>query len=198
MKQSKKENIIGSVWSFDYDYVSHVVHVEEAFTSDECEKIIKYGNSFKNKKGIVLSDEQDVRKSNISWLGLCDESRWIFERLANIIKDFNNQYFKFDLFGITEALQFTHYKHPDGKYQAHLDKIFGGTVRKLSAVVQLSDPKKYKGGDLLLHQGPKPMIVNKSQGYVTLFPSYTLHEVRPVTKGERYSLVCWVSGKPFR
>jgi len=198
MKKNKKENIIASTWLFDYDHVSHVVHVEDAFTPEECKKIIEYGNTFKNKKGIVLSNDQEVRKSNISWLGLCDESKWFFERLSNIIRDFNNQYFKFDLYGITEAMQFTHYKYPDGKYEAHLDKIYNGVVRKLSAVLQLSDPSKYNGGDLLLHQGPKPMIVNKKQGYLTLFPSYTLHEVRPITKGERYSLVCWVNGKPFK
>ena len=35
------------------------------------------------------------------------------------------------------------------------------------------------------------------QGKLIMFPSYVLHEVKPVTKGERNSLVCWVTGKPF-
>ena len=30
------------------------------------------------------------------------------------------------------------------------------------------------------------------------FPSYVLHEVQPVTKGTRYSLVAWAAGKPFK
>ena len=64
--------------------------------------------------------------------------------------------------------------------------------------MQLTNPNEYSGGELWLHQGPEPMIIEKHQGQLTLFPSYTLHEVRPVTKGERYSLVCWVNGKPFR
>lgn len=29
-------------------------------------------------------------------------------------------------------------------------------------------------------------------------PSYTLHEVKPITKGERNSLVAWVTGKQFK
>ena len=99
---------------FDFDHVSHVVHVQEAFTPEECKKIISYGNTFKTKKGIVLSPDQQVRKSNIAWLGMCEESRWFYERIARIVTDFNNQYFKFDLNGIIEAIQFTHYKHPDG------------------------------------------------------------------------------------
>jgi PKHD-type hydroxylase len=40
--------------------------------------------------------------------------------------------------------------------------------------------------------------MDKAQGTLILFPSYTLHEVMPVTKGERNSLVSWVTGKPFK
>jgi predicted 2-oxoglutarate/Fe(II)-dependent dioxygenase YbiX len=31
-----------------------------------------------------------------------------------------------------------------------------------------------------------------------MFPSYVLHEVTPVTKGERNSLVAWISGDNFK
>ena len=31
-----------------------------------------------------------------------------------------------------------------------------------------------------------------------VFPSYVLHEVCPVTRGTRYSLVSWVTGAPFK
>ena len=40
--------------------------------------------------------------------------------------------------------------------------------------------------------------MKNKQGDLILFPSYTLHEVKPVTKGERNSLVAWVTGKPFK
>jgi len=40
--------------------------------------------------------------------------------------------------------------------------------------------------------------MKKEQGTLILFPSYTLHEVKPVTKGERNSLVSWVTGKQFK
>lgn len=198
MAKNKKQPNIVSSWLFYNDHVNHMVIVEEAFTEEECNKIIKYGNSFKNQKGTVGGKDQTVRKSNVVWLGLENESDWLYKRLSNIIQDMNEQYFKFDLTGITESIQFTHYKNPDGKYEAHLDKLFQSTVRKLSLVLQLSDPNKYEGGDLLLHQGPRPNVIKKAQGNLVIFPSYTLHEVTPVTKGERYSLVVWVNGRPFR
>jgi predicted 2-oxoglutarate/Fe(II)-dependent dioxygenase YbiX len=37
--------------------------------------------------------------------------------------------------------------------------------------------------------------MKKEQGDLILFPSYILHEVKPVTKGERNSFVSWVNWK---
>ena len=41
-------------------------------------------------------------------------------------------------------------------------------------------------------------VMDKAQGTLVIFPSYVLHEVMPVTKSERNSLVTWVTGKQFR
>ena len=40
--------------------------------------------------------------------------------------------------------------------------------------------------------------VEKEKGLVTIFPSYMLHRVTPVTKGIRKSLVLWVGGCQFK
>ena len=40
--------------------------------------------------------------------------------------------------------------------------------------------------------------MDKKQGTLIMFPSYVLHEVKPVTKGERNSLVTWVTGNQFK
>ena len=37
-------------------------------------------------------------------------------------------------------------------------------------------------------------VAKKDKGTITFFPSHVLHEVTPVTKGTRYSLVSWVQG----
>ena len=36
------------------------------------------------------------------------------------------------------------------------------------------------------------------KGSIIVFPSYVLHQVKPVTAGLRYSLVVWTLGYPFR
>ena len=68
----------------------------------------------------------------------------------------------------------------------------------MSLSVQLSDPKDYKGGDLILHTSENKTVMSKEQGMLILFPSYTLHEVKKITKGERNSLVGWITGDPFK
>ena len=39
--------------------------------------------------------------------------------------------------------------------------------------------------------------MKKEQGCLIVFPSYVLHEVTPIIKGERNSLVVWTTGKSF-
>jgi PKHD-type hydroxylase len=68
----------------------------------------------------------------------------------------------------------------------------------LSVSIQLTDPSEYEGGDLYLYDEDKGMLMNKSQGTLILFPSFVLHEVTPITKGERNSLVAWITGPNFK
>jgi len=49
-----------------------------------------------------------------------------------------------------------------------------------------------------LYNDDKGELMDKTQGTLILFPSYVLHEVMPVTKGTRNSLVTWVTGKQFK
>ena len=69
--------------------------------------------------------------------------------------------------------------------------------RKISIVVQLSDPLEYEGGELQISDGGTNRVCEKTKGTIIIFPSYLLHRVTPVTKGTRRSLVLWVTGPPF-
>ena len=79
-----------------------------------------------------------------------------------------------------------------------IDKCKDRIIRKLSLSIQLSDPSSYEGGELVLYVGEEGITVPKEQGKLIAFPSFTLHEVKPVTKGERYSLVAWITGPQFK
>ena len=80
-----------------------------------------------------------------------------------------------------------------------------GKIRKLSMTLNLSDPNDYEGGYLMFDLGEhQPDSKNnkmeeiKKRGSLIIFPSFLYHQVSPVTKGTRHSLVCWILGAPFK
>jgi PKHD-type hydroxylase len=118
--------------------------------------------------------------------------------LGHIASSLNAQYYRFDLTGFGEPIQLTNYDQSEqGMYGWHQD-YGGGTSRKLSLVLQLTDPSQYEGGNLQVLTSGQPQTVRKQRGLVAAFPSYVLHQVTPVMSGNRQSLVAWVSGPAFK
>lgn len=186
---------------FERDEVEPYAFVNRLFTPNECNKIIEYATKNADEKDATVNHDKvklDRRDSKLCWLYPEDESKWIFEKIAYAITHLNDHYFKFDIYGLGEGLQFTTYKAPSGFYGKHLDRMYGYLVRKLSVSILLTDPAEFEGGDLCFHFDNEPKIMKKEQGMLYMFPSWTLHEVTPITQGERTSLVCWANGKPFR
>lgn len=70
--------------------------------------------------------------------------------------------------------------------------------RKLSYIIQLSDPKSYEGGDLEIWNVPIPGDVLRQQGTIIVFPAYSLHRMTPVTKGQKHYIAGWIHGNNFR
>ena len=181
------------------NYIPLYCYIKKVFTQDECKIISSIKNKIELKKGVVKNQKefQKIRKSDVYWLENNEEYSWVYDKINDCIQELNNKYFKFNIDSM-EFIQFTNYKAPSGKYGKHIDCITDHVVRKLSFVVQITDPKKYKGGDLCLYDGEQPQKMNKDQGDFICFPSYVLHEVEPITKGERNSLVGWVGGENFK
>ena len=80
-----------------------------------------------------------------------------------------------------------------------------GKVRKLSVTINLNKPGEYEGGNLKFDFGPHAETKRfheveeiRPQGSIIVFPSYVHHQVTPVTKGTRYSMVLWSLGQPFK
>jgi len=104
--------------------------------------------------------------------------------------------------GITEEIWYPEKKLPP--YYT-MDEKMVGKVRKISLTINLNFPGEYEGGNLKFDFGPhtdkeryKECTEMRPQGSIILFPSYVHHQVTPVTKGTRYSLVLWTLGDPFK
>ncbi len=190
-------------WWLDMSDMEFYAWYDKIFSDDELNLLEELFSDHDLRLGEIQDSNitaTDIRNSNIEFIESSDEMyKWIFQRLTGIINDANEKFFKFELNRI-ETLQYTVY-NTGQFYKDHLDlgyKNPNQAVRKLSFTVQLTDPSKYKGGDLLLKHGTEPEIAKRERGAITFFPSYILHEVTPVTEGVRKSLVGWVTGPRWR
>ena len=173
------------------------------FNDSECSSVKEYCNFLILNRAKIftyegLKEVKDYRSSDISHIEYNDQTRFIYEKFGHATNS-ANKIWDFDISGMLENIQYTRYKGDEaGKYAAHIDLGKKVSHRKISIILQLSDPSEYEGGDFLIWVGKDPIVLPKEKGTVICFPSYILHEVKPITKGVRESLVCWVSGPPFR
>lgn len=178
---------------------------EDAFTEEELDILQRLVLEQKGRATVGTGDMPDnevgkIRRSNVGWLSKTKEQAWVYEKLERVVTQLNANFYQFDLTGFGEALQLTNYSSDEqGMYRWHQD--FGGrnsVSRKLSLVLQLSHPSDYEGGNLQILTSGEPTTIDKKRGLITVFPSWTLHQVTPVTKGTRQTLVTWISGPQFK
>ncbi len=174
------------------------------FSAAECDRIVEIGTRQTQRAGGLMRPAPGVpteqkRKSDVAWIEPGPESEFIFDRLERIATEVNQNSFQFSLMGFGEPLQFTTYRGGGSHYGWHQD-IGGGKTRfrKLSIVVQLSDPATYRGGNLELSMEGKAVAVDRRRGTGLVFAAWQLHRVTPLEEGLRHSLVAWITGEPFR
>lgn len=188
-------------WWLDVENYESSAWIDGVLQPDEIKLLTDSVNAANLQKATVEGMPTDgVRSSKIKFLESNNpEFEWVFRRMTDVILDMNSRFFKFDLHQI-QNLQYTVYG--EGEYYVkHIDMLYSASQsnhRKLSFSVQLSDPDSYEGGDLLIHHSAEPFKATRKQGSAIFFPGYALHEVTPVTKGVRHSLVGWVIGPRLR
>ena len=84
-----------------------------------------------------------------------------------------------------------------GHYGAHVDNaLMGqGTSRMrtdVSFTLFLSAAEEYEGGELVIHSASGAQSIKGERGQLVLYPSSSIHEVRPVTDGRRIVCVGWI------
>lgn len=97
----------------------------------------------------------------------------------------NELYWQFTLRGETAGWVQTYEK--GGSYQLHMDGA-PGQDRQMTAVVLLTDPSQYGGGDLEFHLPPHKVKAPRTRGTILLFPHWMLHAVTPIEWGTRQTL----------
>jgi PKHD-type hydroxylase len=85
---------------------------------------------------------------------------------------------------------------PGMTYGWHVDEaLFPSTppIRSdLSCTIFLNDPAEYDGGELVIQLGAQELAYKLNAGDAILYPSTTIHQVAPVTRGARVAAITWL------
>jgi PKHD-type hydroxylase len=86
------------------------------------------------------------------------------------------------------------------KYGAHTDAAFlpigPQPLRSdVSCTIFISGPDEYVGGELLIHLGTETVRIAGKPGSAVFYPSTTVHEVTPVTSGERLVIITFIESQ---
>ena len=192
---------VNTAWGLTRSEYRQYYIINNAFSNSDIKDINDIGNELNQEKGIVANkDYNNFRDTIIAWIPSNNNNYvWLFSKLTDIITQVNNMYFKFDLHSI-QNLQYSIYNE-GCFYKKHYDiSPFNPNngMRKLSFSLQLSEESDYEGGDVILHNENSGVRFPRSKGTLAFFPSYTPHEVTPITKGTRRALVGWVQGPNFK
>ncbi len=177
--------------------------IADAFSAAECAQIVALSAEAGMRAAGLVGQvaNSNIRRADIAWIDDIPEAGWVMDRLIGLVAQANREAFDFALEEFAESPQVARYgAEAEGHFGWHSD-IGDGPVarrRKLTLVVQLSDPADYAGGVLELMPDANILPADRQRGAATIFPSFVLHRVTPVTGGTRHSLTVWAHGPSFR
>jgi len=136
-----------------------------------------------------------TRTCSSCWVPFAAHHKWMYEVVRNVASDLNEEHYRFDITGI-QQLQILRYR-PGQFFLPHFD-TFDGSDRKLTMVINLSDPSEFLGGGLRVECDMQNKKDVKKLGSATIFPAYIRHQALPVFFGSRWVLVAWLTGGQWR
>ena len=146
------------------------------------------------------TDSYSTNNRDIAYINPQPHSKWLYDLLFPLALEANEKVFHFDIDIVTDSIHYVIYPEDGGHLDWHMDVgAHGVNKRKLAMTVQLSDSSDYEGGDFQIWMGGEDYLtVPREKGDVIVFPSFCMHRVTPITRGERRCLVFWTGGRPFR
>lgn len=174
-------------------------------TPEECDRVVEMCSDGWRPAGVTGYNHDDggaVRpdvRSVLSGIVPDDGTGWPLSALTSAVARINSEHYRFDLTGYIDRdppMVLFYESSVVDHFRPHRDAGTDFATRKLSCIVQLSDPSDYRGGSLVFPE--EHGIADRTQGTLTVFPSFLVHEVTPVVSGERHTIVAWVHGPSFR
>lgn len=152
------------------------------FTDEECKEVIKFLEN-RNKWDYIRRSEPNDELYAEYYVSKFIENDFVSEKFKTYIK----KEFSFDVnVANVAALKYL----PNFKFGRHIDRSYHLEFNKdflYNINVTLNDD--YEGGEFWLDD---ELFEGNLPGYVYCYNSTQWHEIKPITKGIRYSLLCFV------
>lgn len=86
------------------------------------------------------------------------------------------------------------------KYGAHIDAAYLPVATQplrsdVSCTIFITNPGDYQGGELVAHLGSEIVRIKGKAGSAVFYPSTTVHQVVPVSSGERLVIVTFIESQ---
>jgi len=179
----------------DYIYV-----IKNAFSDDLCNKILEeYKNTYEWKATLIGQGNTNTDIRNCQSISISNQvtieknkelrnnlDQLVFQGASSCITDYNK---KFSHCKIEQDSGYELLRYSEGCfYKQHVDS-FKAQPRAVSCSFVLNDD--FEGGEFAFFN--RELKYKLEKGDALLFPSNFMypHEVMPVTKGTRYSIVTW-------
>lgn len=178
------------------------------FDKATCEKIIQDAATIPEQDAVVGLGEfgkvdQQIRKSKVKFISHDDwRFTYLFDALWKTAILANRDFFDVQISRLNFVQLAEYNASYGGEYKEHHDVFWMNDDpyyhRKLSCIVQLSDPTTYEGGKFEITEAAPIDEDIKNQGSIVFFPSFLRHKANPVLRGVRYSIAAWFEGPKWR
>ena len=167
------------------------------FSTDECNQILSTCIEELWLPATVIGGGEFHQSKRQKLRG--DTAGFPFLNIRDITKNANTEIYDFNLMGIIDQdfPQVFAYSKND-YYKMHLELNPMAPSRKLTFIINLSDPSSYQGGAINFLNIDTSTADIEDQGSCLIFPSFIPYEINPITEGVKHIIVGHVHGALFK
>ena len=171
-----------------------MIYQQKIFTKEECQTIIEYHKKYTDLEGWFpskyidgqrIKDNHNLMAYEVYNILNNAETNWFFVKLFNWFSEVSG--IKID--ETNKLPKCTLHRYTIGDHFAkHIDLAKGYEERRYNLGIQLND--EYDGGEYVTwDDGGNEILISKESGTALAYHCRIEHEIKEITKGERWSIV---------